>query len=899
MTRAVLIGLVLTLLVAVAAPPLGVSAAERSVAASVRACAARPVPLPPSRPVSSEVRRRIDARVQTWRENRSSRYPGLSAAIRWDDGRLLTTVSGVADRNSGRKVAAGTPFALASVSKPFTAAIALLLDACGLMPLDTQVASLVPYADVRADATIEDLLRHESGMSDWLTDKSWRMEWLIRHPNSGLGPKGSVQGLLPRGEIGDFDYSNSGFTLITLAAERATGTSWSELMQTLLLTPLQLKETGFGPVAGAARTHIWSRGAMRPFGNPGWGPTRSVASVLRGAGDLFSTPRDLVRFGELLWGNRLLEGVQTNAINGIANLTGLPWSYTLGSMMDRSWLGTLRTYGHTGGYSGVSSTLRRIPELGVTLAITANGMGVPGGYADDLAIELVELLDQPMPSSAASVTGQSGAGLRAAQRANPEPFPLVADASHDTCAPTTPSTAAQWLDLDSGASRDWSGGITTLAELPSGALLVAGEQLVRAGGVAVRGAALRDPRSGSWEPFASFVRADGSVADVHALTVDAQRGRLYVAGDFTAVLARGRRTNALGVAQLNLNTDRWSSVSGGLVVQRPVIRALDVSPSTGALVAVGTFGPAAQPGTFIGIHQPGEGWTNLNPRGATSITGVPESTGISESGAVTVSGNLRMGLSSVLVMRWTAAAGAWRVMATQSILGDAPHAIAVQPDGSVIVGTGVSWYGTAILRESALSGFGWESLGGGISDPRWPAWVSAMVTNHNGETIIGGAFQFAGGALAARVATWSPSTLRWSPIGAGLASEPDALASSSTTHAYAALRLRGTPGSAGARCITAFAPPAATTTPTPTVVARRKSLEVSWTTSIEPVHGGWIAKAQAGNGEVRSCEVHPTERACTISGLRPGVRYRVTLRSFSVPAGPSPESEEVVRSTVR
>jgi hypothetical protein len=40
-------------------------------------------------------------------------------------------------------------------------------------------------------------------------------------------------------------------------------------------------------------------------------------------------------------------------------------------------------------------------------------------------------------------------------------------------------------------------------------------------------------------------------------------------------------------------------------------------------------------------------------------------------------------------------------------------------------------------------------------------------------------------------------------------------------------------------------------------------------------------------------------RACTISGLRPGVRYRVTLRSFSVPAGPSPASEEVVRSTVR
>jgi CubicO group peptidase (beta-lactamase class C family) len=47
------------------------------------------------------------------------------------------------------------------------------------MPLNTRVAQLVPYADVRPEATIEDLLRHEAGMSDWLTDKYSRMDWLI------------------------------------------------------------------------------------------------------------------------------------------------------------------------------------------------------------------------------------------------------------------------------------------------------------------------------------------------------------------------------------------------------------------------------------------------------------------------------------------------------------------------------------------------------------------------------------------------------------------------------------------------------------------------------------------------------------------------------------------------
>ncbi|MFZ9698995.1 MAG: serine hydrolase domain-containing protein, partial [Candidatus Limnocylindrus sp.] len=353
---------------------LGAPSPAAAASGGWKTCAARPVPLPPTRLVDPGLGERIQERVTTWRENRRTRYPGLSVALRWDDGRAVTAVSGVADSNSGRKVTPGTPFALASVSKPFTAALALLLDACGVMPLSTRAASLVPYADVRPEATIEDLLRHEGGMSDWLTDKYTRMSWLIEHPNGKVGPKTAVQNLLPRGEIGDFDYSNSSFTLITLAAEKATGVGWRELVEKLIIKPLGLKETAFGPVEGASRTHIWSRGKMRPFGQSGWGPTKSVAAILRGAGDLFSTPRDLTRFGELLWGDRLLEGSQTQLINGIANLTGRPWSYTLGSMMDRSWLGTLRTYGHTGGYSGVSTSLRRIPELGVTIAVTANGM---------------------------------------------------------------------------------------------------------------------------------------------------------------------------------------------------------------------------------------------------------------------------------------------------------------------------------------------------------------------------------------------------------------------------------------------------------------------------------------------------------------------------------------------
>ncbi len=879
---------------------LGAPSSALAASGGWKACAARPVPLPASRPVDPALTEEIQQRVTKWRESRSTRYPGVSAAIRWDDGRLATAVSGVADSNSGRKVNAGTPFALASVSKPFTAAIALLLDACGIMPLTTRASALVPYADVRAETTIEDLLRHEGGMSDWLTDKYTRMDWLISHPNGKVGPKTAVQNLLARGEVGDFNYSNSSFTLVTIAAEKATGAKWNELMQTLLLDPLGLTETTFGPAASASRTHIWSRGAMRPFGQAGWGPTRSAAAVLRGAGDLFATPRDLVRFGELLWGDRLLEGSQTQLINGIANLTGLPWSYTIGTMMDRSWLGTLRTYGHTGGFSGVSTVLRRIPELGATIAVTANGMGTPSNYADDLAISLIDLIDTPAPGTAQAIALASGAGLTAAGRANPEPFaltPIEAQVCGDQGAS---GSAERWIDLGSGGSDAWNGEVTAMAELPSGSLLVAGRKLTRAGGVDVAGVAARDPVAGTWSLLARFLRSDGGVADIFALSVDTARMRLYVGGNFTVIRTGSKRTSAVGIAQLNLVSGRWSALEGGLSGGSPVVRTLALDPLSGDLLVTGGFrraGGALTPS--VAIWSATSGWRAINRPVAPQISGTIEAATLSSRGAISVSGHLTLGGSTTYIARWTPEEGSWRSIATSATLGDAPRALALEPGGGIIAGTGVSWYGTTLIRESALSGYGWERVGPGVALPRRAAWISALAATPSNGTLIGGAFSVAGAASVKNIALWSPATLSLTPIGGGIASEPDALTSSSTVLAYAALRLRGEPGTSGARCITAWAHPAAESSPTPSLTATRRTINVRWVADAAVGTTGWIAEAR-GPGKARvSCRVDAATDRCTIAGLTPGVRYSVTLRSYSIPVGPAPRSAAVMITTKR
>ena len=879
---------------------LATPGAARAASVSWGDCAARPVPSPVARPADSALVSLVQKRVTNWQQARRTKYAGLSATIRWDDGRVVNAVSGLADKSSGRAVTPATPFSLASVSKPFTAAIALLLDACGLMPLTTRASSLVAYADVRPEATIEDLLRHEAGMSDWLTDKYSRMDWLISHPNGKVGPATAVQHLLPRGEIGTFNYSNSSLTLVTLAAERATGATWEQLMNGLLLTPLGLTETGFGPIDGAARPHMWMRGALRPFGQRGWGPTRSVAAVLRGAGDLFSTPRDLARFGELLWGNRLLEGSQTQLINGIANLTGRPWSYTVGTMMDRSWLGTLRTYGHTGGYSGVSTTVRHVPELGVTIAVTANGMGTFGGYADDLAINLIDLVDTPAPSSAQAIAGETGAGITAAVRANPEPFAIETPSPADTCGDgsTLSGGSLGWLDLSSvsasaGETPNWSGRVTAVAEAPDGRLIVGGLGLTRVDGASVGGLAARSPKSGAWSAFGSLTRADGSRGSVTTLVVDTERRRLFVGGDFTAVTAKGRRVAANGIAVFDFKTGRWSPLASGLGGS-VLVRSISLDQASGRIAIGGRFKVPGKGSTSnVVIWDETKGWIPLNASAKNAtLSGLVEAVALTASGIVHASGHLVVGEGAALVARWSPSVLGWSATATNSTLGDAPHTLALEATGALIAGTGVGWYGTPLVRESVISGYGWERLGGGAVLPRRTPWISALTTAPDGRVLIGGSFTTAGSTAAVRLALWDAAAGQFSALGGGLPIEPDAIASSANSLVYAALRLRSAePGGTGRTCITAWGAPAPSTPAAPTLTVKRTAITVRWSApSAGSAPFGWVAAATATGHTTRSCSVAAPALTCVIANLDPSVSYKVSLRAYSIPAGPSAQS---------
>ncbi len=136
-----------------------------------------------------------------------------------------------------------TRFDLASLTKPFTAALALVLAAEGTLPLATRLREVWPAAHPRLGRkTLEDLLRHRSGLQAWAP-----LYHLCRSRAEVLALLLGGERLGARAET----YSDLGYLLWGLAAEEVTGRPLAALLRSRVLDPLGLAGVAMSPGDGA------------------------------------------------------------------------------------------------------------------------------------------------------------------------------------------------------------------------------------------------------------------------------------------------------------------------------------------------------------------------------------------------------------------------------------------------------------------------------------------------------------------------------------------------------------------------------------------------------------------------------------------------------------------------
>src|SRR5690606_24710172 len=174
--------------------------------------------------------------------NARASEPVASVRVAFDrDGVTDIRVHGLADVATGRKVTAGDPVRIASISKLVTAIGVMRLVEAGMLDLDADVSGYLGW-ELRNPAfpdepiTLRLLLSHRSSLTDaagyWQTPLGGEVRDILADPRAW-----DTQHAPGR----YFRYTNLNFPLVAQAMERATGERFDLLMNRLVLAPLGIE----------------------------------------------------------------------------------------------------------------------------------------------------------------------------------------------------------------------------------------------------------------------------------------------------------------------------------------------------------------------------------------------------------------------------------------------------------------------------------------------------------------------------------------------------------------------------------------------------------------------------------------------------------------------------------
>ncbi|WP_461009761.1 serine hydrolase domain-containing protein [Streptomyces capparidis] len=348
--------------------------------------------------VGARARRRIaeglDALV------RAGAVGALAAVARGED--EWTGTAGVADLRTGRPVPVDGRVRVGSVTKTFVAAATLRLVGEGRVRLDDPVERFLPGLVPGGEAvTVRHLLTHTSGVFSYTEDRdalpldTERFLTDVRFrtftPRELVGIATRHAPYFPPG--GGFHYTNTGYVLLALVVEKATGRPYGEWLRHSVLRPLGLRRTtvpgtatslpgphprGYLPLTVDGRAQLVDVTAL----NPSWAFS---------AGEIVSTPADLNRFFGALLGGRLLRPAELSAMREPVATDPQGVAYGMG-LWSRPLRGGPRVWGHGGRIPGYRALSVHAPDgtRGVSLAyVPSTANGAAEALAADEVVEAV------------------------------------------------------------------------------------------------------------------------------------------------------------------------------------------------------------------------------------------------------------------------------------------------------------------------------------------------------------------------------------------------------------------------------------------------------------------------------------------------------------------------------
>jgi D-alanyl-D-alanine carboxypeptidase len=296
--------------------------------------------------------------------------------------------SGVHDLRTGRPADPAARFRAGSVTKVFTAAVALQLAEEGRLDLDRSARSYLPelipasYAGV----TVRQLLDHTHGIPapdfpGTTVEEAYANRFRVYDPRDMVRSATSKKPEFAPGERQH--YLNIGYTVAGLLIERVTRDSYEHQVARRVLGPLGLRDTYFpgtnpritGPHNHGYQTMRLDDGTTGLRDVTVWGTTDGWA-----AGDIVSTTADLETFTRALFRGRIVRGPLLEEMFTLPEVTdfrtGKPAAYSVGLSM--KVLGGREVWGKTGGRWGYNAAIASTRNGSRTLVYSVNSTDAKG-----------------------------------------------------------------------------------------------------------------------------------------------------------------------------------------------------------------------------------------------------------------------------------------------------------------------------------------------------------------------------------------------------------------------------------------------------------------------------------------------------------------------------------------
>ncbi|MFD5226072.1 serine hydrolase domain-containing protein [Microbacterium sp. NPDC058342] len=333
-------------------------------------------------------------------------------------------------------------FQIGSISKVWTATVAMQLVDEGLIGLDQPVIEVLPELrladmDAASRVTLRHLLTHTSGIDgDVFTDTGRGDDTIEKYiallvEQTQNHPLGAT-----------WSYCNAGFVLAGRVIEVLTGQTWDAAMKERLYDPLGLTDTVTLPEDAILRPVAVGH-VDGPDGELQVAPAWMLPRPLGPAGLITSTAADVLAFARMhLAGGVAADGTRVLAEALVDDMAAMqadvPEKHSLGDSWGLGWIrfgwNGERLIGHDGNTIGQAAFLRLLPEQGIAVTLLTNG-----GHTRDLYMELyreifaeiagVQMAStlEPVAGAETDVTPYLGTYERASMRMEVQPAPAAGE----------------------------------------------------------------------------------------------------------------------------------------------------------------------------------------------------------------------------------------------------------------------------------------------------------------------------------------------------------------------------------------------------------------------------------------------------------------------------------------